>query len=161
MIVLKVEKDAETLEDLKLTYIKGMAGWDRDTHMHLQDLERGEYYVYSELDWPTTAAAQDFNTDYCLTCYGASKSFFLRDEKSLFDKVEFLKKVYAAKVERAVEFEIAELNFADKGAPEIRKYKNFGAEGYGFIYIKNESSSATFNEKCVFNTFKGIEMTKP
>ena len=53
------------------------------------------------------------------------------------------------------------IDFADKGAADIVKYKHFGEEGYGYIYVQNGTDYATFNEKCVFSTFKGIEQLKP
>lgn len=45
------------------------------------------------MDWMETTEELEF----CGTCYGASKTFFLRDEKSLFNKAEYLRKAYASK----------------------------------------------------------------
>ena len=53
------------------------------------------------------------------------------------------------------------VDFADKGAQEIKKYKAFGEEGYGFIHFVNESKEATIKEKVNYNTFKGLTMIKP
>ena len=96
MILVRINKDGENLDDLELVFEKSLAGWDRDTHMHLEHLTKGEYYLYAELDWQEDIEDKDKTNDFCLTCYGHSKSFFLRDEKTLFDKVDFLKKVYEA-----------------------------------------------------------------
>lgn len=52
-------------------------------------------------------------------------------------------------------------NFAEQGAPKIKKYKHFGPEGYGFIIVRNEEAEATFEETVKFNTFKGLELLKP
>ena len=52
-------------------------------------------------------------------------------------------------------------DFKDKGAEEIKKYKSFGEEGYGFIHIDNQAKEATFNEKVNFTTFTGLNMCKP
>lgn len=73
--------------------MKGGQGWDRESHAHFDHLPRGEYFVYVELDW--NESTQD--TEFCVTCYGASRTFFLRDEKSLFEKTKILEKAYASK----------------------------------------------------------------
>ena len=62
-----------------------MSGWDRDSHIEFSHLKRGEYFVYVEMDW----AENTEDTEFCITCYGQSKTFFLRDEKSIFDKIAF------------------------------------------------------------------------
>ena len=84
----------------------------------------------------------------------------MRDEKSLFDKTALLRKLYASKALSGSE-DVTCQSFADKGAPEIKKYKAFTPEGYGFIHIVNQSKEATFIEKVNYNTFKGLEMLKP
>lgn len=93
MIILKIEKDADTIEELEVTYVSGISGWDRDTHAAFENLVRGEYFIFVEMDW----AEKTEDTEFCLTCYGFSKTFFLRDEKSLFEKTAFLRKAYASK----------------------------------------------------------------
>ena len=45
------------------------------------------------------------------------------------------------------------VDFAAKGAPEIKKYKAFQDEGYGFIYIVNDSKEATFKEVVKYTNF--------
>lgn len=64
------------------------------------------------------------DTDMCVTCYGASKSFFLRDEKNLFNKSDFLRKGYASKATQMLEG-VTVQDFKDKGCAEIKKYKCF------------------------------------
>jgi len=95
MIVMKIEEDADSLEKLKVKYMKGGSGWERESHLMFDNLPKGEYFLYVEMDW--NEATED--TDFCVTCYGASRSFYLRDEKSLFDKGDLLRKVYASKAE--------------------------------------------------------------
>jgi hypothetical protein len=46
-------------------------------------------------------------------------------------------------------------------SPLVKKYKSFGEEGYGFIYIKNDEESATFKEECNFTKFQGLKLMKP
>jgi len=74
-----VDEDGDNIE---VVYVKGTGGWDRETHLEFPDLKKGEYYVYVELDWNANTS----ETNFCVTCYGASKSTFTRDEKALFTK---------------------------------------------------------------------------
>ena len=90
IILSKIEEDSDDLANLKLKYIKGCSGWDREVHLQVDNLLKGEYYVYVEVDWNEGSE----ETDFCVTCYGSSKSFFLRDENSLFEKEKFLAKAY-------------------------------------------------------------------
>lgn len=112
--------------------------------------------IYVEMEWNENTE----DTEFCSTCYGASRSFFLRDEKSLFNKNDILRKMLASKAELQLDGATVQ-DFADKGAPEVKKYKGFGAEGYGFIHVVNGSKDATFKEKVNYNTFKGLTMLSP
>ena len=56
---------------------------------------------------------------------------------------------------------MTKVTMEDKGAPLIKKYKGFGAEGYGFIIIENDETEAQFKEKVTFNTFKGLQFLPP
>lgn len=122
--------------------MKGCSGWDREAHAQFDNLEKGEYYVYVEIDWNENTEDKDF----CVTCYGASKTFYLRDEKSMFDKLDVLRKLYTSKAEQKLEG-VTVSDHAAKGAPNILKYKAFGEEGYGFIYFVNNEKGATIKEK--------------
>lgn len=156
MIVLKIEKDSDVIDDLQLKYMKGVSGWDRETHCQFDKLEKGEYFVYIEMDWnPDTE-----DTDFCATCYGSSRTFYLRDEKSLYDKNDLLRKAYSSKCEQMLEG-VTVVDFKDRGAEEIKKYKCFQEEGYGFIHVVNGSKTATFKEKVNYTNFKGLKMCKP
>ena len=44
---------------MKIKYIKGIAGWERDTHCEIQNLEPGQYYVYLEVDWLEEDVVED------------------------------------------------------------------------------------------------------
>ena len=99
IIVLKVEKDANTLEELEVKYIKGVQGWDRESHAEIQNLEKGEYLVFVEMDWNENTEDHEF----CVTCYGSSRTFFLRDEKTLFDKQDLLRKAMVSKSNQMLE----------------------------------------------------------
>ena len=120
MIVLKIEKDSDVIEDLQLKYMKGISGWDRETHCQFDNLERGEYFIYIEVDWNEETE----DTDFCSTCYGASRTFYLRDEKSLYNKYDILRKAYSSKCEQMLEG-VTVVDYKDRGAEEIKKYKCF------------------------------------
>ena len=100
--------------------MKGVSGWERESHAMFDTLPAGEYYVYVEMDWNDNTE----DTEFCVTCYGASRSFYLRDEKSLFDQHELLRKAYTSKAEQMLPG-VTCVDYKDKGAPEIKKYKSF------------------------------------
>ena len=81
---IDVEKtDADNDGDnLEVDYIKGDGSWNRDTHLEISNLKKGEYYVYVEMEWNKNT----HETDFAVTCYGISKSNFTRDEKSYYAK---------------------------------------------------------------------------
>jgi len=114
-------------------------------------LKKGEYYVYVELDWNKNTE----DTKFCVTCYGASNSAFVRDEKDLYTKEMVLQNAFRSKAFTEMEG-VTKTTMADKGAPKIKKYKCFGSEGYGFIHFENDELEAQFTEKVNFNTFKGL-----
>lgn len=144
------------MKSLKLKYIAAAGNQDRETHINVQTLEKGEYFVFIEIDWNESTE----DTEFCATCYGASRTFYLRDEKTLFAKNDLLRMMLASKAEQLLDGATVQ-DFSDKGAPEIKKYKGFGEEGYGFIHVTNESKEATFTEKVNYKTFKGLQMVKP
>ena len=113
--------------------------------------------MYIEVDWADSTE----DTDFCATCYGASKTFYLRDEKSLYEKDALLRLIYASKAEQG-EADVNVENYESKGSKEIVKHKQcFAPEGYGFIHIVNGSKDATFKEKVNYNSFQGLTMCKP
>jgi hypothetical protein len=122
--------------------MQGAQGWDRETYIHFTELPRGEYLIYVELDWNESTVDPEF----CVTCYGASRTFFLRDEKSLFDQIKILELAYASKAVQQLDGVTCQ-SFGDRDAHDIRKYKAFNEEGYGFIYVVNDEKDASFKEK--------------
>lgn len=52
--------------------------------------------MFVEFDWP----ANSEHTDFCVSSYGESTIFFLRDEKSLFDKTEVVTQLMASCAEQ-------------------------------------------------------------
>jgi hypothetical protein len=93
VILAKIEKDSDNHKDLELKYIKATANQDRETHINIENIEKGEYFVYIEMDWNENTE----DTEFCSTCYGSSRTFYLRDEKSLYDKNEILRKILSSK----------------------------------------------------------------
>ena len=43
--------------------------------------------MFVEFDWPDNVQ----HTEFSVSCYGESQSIFLRDEKSLYDKVDLVR----------------------------------------------------------------------
>ena len=90
VMVLKIDTELEDLDDdgdnLEVEYIAGNQSWDLETHIEIDDLKKGEYYVYVELDWEKNTT----ETMFVATCYGASKTSFTRDEKALYSKEQVL-----------------------------------------------------------------------
>ena len=56
---------------------------------------------------------------------------------------------------------VEKINYSDKGAGKIWKYKCFSQEGYGFIHIQNNETEATFREKVSFTNFDGLKFILP
>jgi len=80
LIVAKIENPDE--DSKVLTYKNGKMGMDRDIWENYENLEEGEYYMYVEFDWPDNVQ----HTEFAVSCYGECQTYFLRDEKSLFNK---------------------------------------------------------------------------
>jgi hypothetical protein len=158
LIQIDVEKSDvdEDGDNLEVEYIKGDAGWNRDTHLECENLKKGEYYVYVELDWTEGSIENSF----AVTCYGSSNSTFLRDEKMLYTKEMVLENSYRSMAFKEMEG-VTKTDFSARNASEITKYKGFGNEGYGFIIYKNESNEASLREKVEFKNFTGLKMMAP
>lgn len=90
LIVAKIENPDEDVK--RLTYKNGKMGMDRDIWENYDNLEAGEYYMYVEFDWPDNVQ----HTEFSVSCYGAAQSFFLRDEKALYNKEELLTQLMAS-----------------------------------------------------------------
>ena len=85
-----IDEDGDNLE---VDFLKGDQSWERETHLEFENLKKGEYYVYVELDWD----AKVHDTNFTVTCYGKSNSAFVRDEKALFSKQDVLGNAFRSK----------------------------------------------------------------
>ena len=90
LIVCKIENPED--EEKILTYKNGKMGQDRDIWEEYENLESGEYYMYVEFDWPDKAE----HTEFCVNCYGEAQTYFLRDERGLFDKDTVIRQLMAS-----------------------------------------------------------------
>ena len=90
LIVAKIE-DPEA-EEKRLIYKNGKMGQDRDIWEEYENLEPGEYYMYVEFDWPDNVQ----HTEFSVSCYGAAQTYFLRDEKALFNRDELIRELMAS-----------------------------------------------------------------
>jgi len=160
VIVMKIDTEKTDVDEdgdnLEVDYMAGGAGDDRETHLEFPNLQKGEYYVYVELDWH----ANTTETSFCVTCYGAAESTFTRDEKALYTKEMVLQNAFRSKAFQELPG-VTKTTMADKGAPLVKKYKCFGDESYGFIIIQNDEPAAQYKEKVNFTSFKGLEFVAP
>ena len=51
MIVMEITEEGDSIDNLKVKYLKGGSGWDRETHTMFESLPKGNYFVYVEMDW--------------------------------------------------------------------------------------------------------------
>lgn len=90
VVLMKIDLDKTDIDEdgdnLEVEYIAGMQSWDRETHIENENLTKGEYYVFVQMDWN----ANTDETNFVVTCYGSSNSTFLRDEKALYTKEQVL-----------------------------------------------------------------------
>ena len=109
-IVAKIDFYSEKVEDLWVKYISAESGEKRDLDIHFENLEEGEYFIFVEFDWKASSP----DTNFCLSCYGASRSCFVRDENSLFEKADILKRLFASKSDQRLP-PVKAYNFLDYG----------------------------------------------
>lgn len=94
----------------KLIYLNGKMGWHRDTWEDYENLEAGEYYMFVEFDWREGSE----HTEFVVSCYGESKTYFLRDEKAQYNKDEVIRELMASCAEggKAPETKVVEMKDA-------------------------------------------------
>ena len=77
-----------------VVYVKGAKDLkERDVYLHCADLEEGEYFLFTEVDWVSSTV----DTDYTVTCYGASGAAF-QDESDTYARVPVLRSACEAMV---------------------------------------------------------------
>ena len=155
LIVAKIENPTE--DEKVLTYMNGKMGQDRDTWEEYENLEAGEYYMYVEFDWPDNVQ----HTEFSISCYGQAQTFFLRDEKSLYDKDTLITQLMASCAVQEHPAEGKKTTFDDQGAPDIVKYFAMTEEGYGYVHIVNNEAEARFKEKIEYSKFDKLRLLKP
>lgn len=71
MFLIKGEREFDPTKEMSIEYIGGVKDfYKRDIYLELNDLQRGYYYIYCEMDWsPESNFAQQ---NFAVTCYGAS-----------------------------------------------------------------------------------------
>ena len=92
VLLLKIKTDLADLDADSKTLEAELVGreesWERETHVECAHLEKGEYHVLVEMEWNENT----HETDFCVTCYGASATTFTGEERALLPK-EMLAKV--------------------------------------------------------------------
>ena len=137
--------------------MNGKMGQDRDTWEEYENLEAGEYYMFVEFDWPDNVQ----HTEFCISCYGQAQTYFLRDEKSLYDKESLITQLMASCAVQEHPSEGKKTTFEDQGAPDITKYFAMTEEGYGYVHIVNNEQEARFKEKIEYSKFEKLSLLKP
>lgn len=140
-----------------VTFIKGTKGYqDRDTYIEVEDLEKGTYYLFVEMEWNdvTPSAEKSFN----VTDYGPGKTSFLADESANYTLKKVLTEVYLSKAcQRPEDVEVKPM--ASKKAPLITRYEcNQAPEGYNFVLVENEDPEARYRESVDYTTFEGLSI---
>jgi hypothetical protein len=55
MIIMKIDVEKTDVDEdgdnLEVEYIAGTQSWDRETHIEIDNMKKGEYYVFVEMDW--------------------------------------------------------------------------------------------------------------
>ena len=111
--------------------------------------------MYVEFDWPDKAE----HTEFTVNCYGEAQTFFLRDEKGLFDKDDVIRMLMGSCAEQNLaEPAQKETNFESQGAPDITKYFAMTEEGYGYVHIVNNEAEAVYKENINYTKFEKLQL---
>jgi calpain-15 len=158
--ILMQLKDAHGISS-GVTFMKGTKGYqDRDTYIEMDDLEKGTYYLFVEMEWndTTPSAERCFN----VTDYGPGKTSFLADEAGAYSIDKVLCEVYLSKAcptSGAAPEDVEVKPMTAKKAPLITRYEcNQAPEGYNFVLVANEDPEARYRESVDYGTFEGLQI---
>ena len=152
-------------QDMKngVTFLKGTKGYqERDTYIEFDNLNRGTYYAYVEMEWhdSVTYEQRQFN----ITNYGQGKTIFKGDQDTFkytngTDQYEqILFQAFHSKCQQQMD-DIQVTNMEEKRAPLITKYEcNSATEGFNFVIIENKESEAVYKENVEYTTADGLEI---
>lgn len=163
MILAKIDLENTNIdedgEDIQLEYLKGNKSFQsRDTHIEIENLEPGEYYLYVEFDWQEATT----DTKFVVTFYGESEADFLRDEMLLFPrKRDILEHMFKSKaLQEGQKVKIQDMS--NYGKENIKKYQaQANDEGYLFVMVKNDDEQAVYVEHCSYEPFTGLTFLEP
>jgi hypothetical protein len=133
MVAQIMNPNVEEAENREIKYITGKQGWERDTWVEVKNMEEGDYYLYVEHDWPE----KQEHTEFAVSCYGQAKSFFLRDEKSLFSKEKIIEMFLTSQALEGKCENMQTKSFESQGADNLNRYFGMSENGYGFVLIDN------------------------
>jgi len=129
----------------------GTMGVQRDIWKMYDNLEKGEYYIFAEVDWIDQV---DLN-DYALSVYGVEHAYLIRDDKNMFKRSEILQQTLTSCALKQLEG-CKHTTYETLSEPNIHKYTQLLEEGYGFTLYDNQSKESTLNEKVNFTKFDGL-----
>ena len=112
--------------------------------------------MFVEFDWPDNAE----HTEFCVNCYGEAQTYFLRDEKNLFNKDDVIRQLMGSCAEQGLA-EQKVTTFESQGSPDIKKYFAMTEEGYGYVHVVNDDPEAVYKESINYTKFEKLELQKP
>jgi len=136
-----------------LEYVGGSMKCNRDVWKEFPTLEQGDYFIFVEIDWnPSTQ-----HTDFTLSAYGQSPVHFVRDEKTEHSKPQLLEQVYKS----CAPIHGKRTTYEQHGLPDAEKFFQLCEEGYGYVYIRNDSEESSLKETVTYTKFDGLELQPP
>lgn len=132
--------------DTGLEYIKGITGTEKNL-WYGAELEAGDYQVFVEFN--LTEESRFFT----LSTYGTAET----NIEILTENDYFLVHVYKSRALIAGKG----TSYESYGLSDCIKYNEMLPEGYGYYYIKNNSSESALQETCYFKSFKNLALLPP
>lgn len=82
MFLIQGKRNFNPTKDTEFAYVAGTKDFHkRDVYLEVNDLQRGYYYLFCEVDWTEESAFAKQN--FAATCYGPSKVTFENKTKEL------------------------------------------------------------------------------
>ena len=117
-------------------------GFYRDTWKEFPNLQKGDYYVFVEIDWLPTTTQYDFT----LSSYGAQQVYFVRDESKMIAKEEIFGPVLVILKFKTLDEVIQRTNSSSCGLGAGIVTENLAP--YALVYTLCNFSSLIFISSC-------------
>jgi hypothetical protein len=113
---------------------------DRDTYLEVEDLPRGAYWLYVEIEWqPSTHKNLKSNLSYSVNCYGVGDVDFGEDLAASHDQVDVLSSFLSAYCEYHHELGdgVVKVDDSQYDGMLIWEESNYWETGYNFKLVHN------------------------